>query len=150
MTEIVTDPYSGLQMVELSHLWGHGVPSYPGEADVRMYRSVKFAQHGVMAHRLTTIMHTGTHMNAPIHLLQRAPDLAAIPPERLFGPGAILDVPKDRWEVITAADLQAARPGVQRGDIVVIVTGWHHNYSDSRTYFGRSPGLDKAAAEWLV
>ncbi len=25
---MVTDPYSGLQMVELSHEWGHGAPSY--------------------------------------------------------------------------------------------------------------------------
>jgi len=36
---MVTDPYSGLQMVELSHVWGHGVPSMPGQDDVKMSRS---------------------------------------------------------------------------------------------------------------
>ena len=62
----------------------------------------------------------------------------------------MLDIPKQSWEVITAADLEAATPAVQDGDIVVIVTGWHHKYSDGLEYFGEAPGLTKDAAEWLV
>jgi len=150
MTGIVTDPYSGLQLVELSHVWGHGVPSMPGDADVKMFRAVKHAQHGVMANRVITVMHTGTHMNAPIHLVQRGADLAGVSVDRLFGNGAVVDVPKGRWGLVTAADLQAASPDIRRGDVVVIVTGWHHKYSDGLEYFGESPGLSKDAAEWLV
>ncbi len=147
---MVTDPYSGLQMVELSHEWGHGVPSYPGQSDVVMFRAVKFAQHGVMAHRIKTVMHTGTHMNAPLHLVQRAADLASIPVDRMFGNGVVLNIPKKSYEVITAEDLEAASPDVQRGDVVVIITGWHHKYSDALEYYGESPGLSKEAACWLV
>lgn len=147
---MVTDPYSGLQMVELSHEWGHGVPSYPGQDDVKMFRSVKHAQHGVLAWKTTTVMHTGTHMNAPLHLVQRAADLAAIPVERFFGNGVVLSIPKKSYEVITAKDLEVATPGVQQGDIVVIVTGWHHKYSDALEYYGESPGLSKDAAQWLA
>lgn len=150
MTDIVTDPYSGLQLIELSHVWGHGVPSEPGQLDVRMQRAVKHAQHGVLAWRVTTSLHTGTHMNAPIHMVQRGDDLAAVSPDRLFGNAAVLDIPRRSWEVITAADLEAATPAVQDGDIVVIVTGWHHKYSDGLEYFGEAPGLTKDAAEWLI
>jgi kynurenine formamidase len=149
-TEVVTDPYSGLQMVELSHEWGHGVPSMPGQTDVKMHRAVKHAQHGVLAWRVTTSLHTGTHMNAPIHLVQRGADLAGVSPDRLFGNGAVVDVPKQRWELVTAADLKAAEPEIKKGDIVVIDTGWHHKYSDALEYWGESPGLSKDAAEWLV
>ena len=39
---------------------------------------------------------------------------------------------------------------MQTGDIVVINTGWHERYADSREYFGCAPGLDPAAAQWLV
>ena len=150
MTGLVSDPYSGLQLVELSHVWGHGVPSLPGQTDVKMHRAVKHAQHGVLAWRVTTSLHTGTHMNAPIHLIQRGADLAGVSPDRLFGNGVIVDVPKQRWELVTAADLQAAVPAITKGDIVVIVTGWHHKYSDGLEYYGESPGLSKDAAEWLV
>ncbi|WP_258360395.1 cyclase family protein [Moorella sulfitireducens (nom. illeg.)] len=146
----VTDPYSGLQLLELSHIWGHGVPSYPGQDDVKMYRSVKHAQHGVLAWKTSTVMHTGTHMNAPLHLIQRGADLSQIPVDRFFGNGVVLYIPKGPYEVINAKDLENASPGVQQGDIVVIVTGWHHKYSDSLEYFGQAPGLSKDAAEWLV
>ena len=76
-----TDPYNGLNFYELSHVWGHGAPSYPGNDDVIMYRSVKHSQHGVMTNRLKMVMHTGTHMNAPIHMIQGGAGLADIPLE---------------------------------------------------------------------
>lgn len=115
-----------------------------------MFRAVKHAQHGVLAWKVNTVMHTGTHMNAPLHLIQRGQDLSEIPEDRFFGNGVILSIPKGSYETITAEDLEAAKPEVQKGDIVVIVTGWHHRYSDSLEYYGESPGLTKDAAEWLV
>ena len=36
------------------------------------------------AWKINTVMHTGTHMNAPLHLVQRAADLAHIPIDRFF------------------------------------------------------------------
>jgi kynurenine formamidase len=149
MTAVI-DPYTGLHLTELSHVWGHGAPSYPGQADVKMFRAVKHAQHGVLAWKTSTVLHTGTHMNAPLHLVQKAADLAGVPVDRLFGNGVVLSIPKTSYEVITARDLEAATPAVQKGDVVVIVTGWHHKYSDALEYYGESPGLSKDAAQWLV
>lgn len=61
----VTDPRTGHQLLELSHVWGLGAPSYPGQEDVKMVRSVKHAQHGVLAWKTSTSLHTGTYMLAP-------------------------------------------------------------------------------------
>ena len=33
---------------------------------------------------------------------------------------------------------------------MIINTGWHKKYSDSKQYFGHAPGLSKAAGEWLA
>ncbi len=146
----VQDPYSGLQFIELSHVWGHGAPSMPGDPDAVLFRSVKHAQHGVMATRLKMVMHTGTHMNAPVHLVQRGAAIGEIGIEHLFGNGVILSIPKDRWGLVTAEDLAAATSEIRTGDFVTIITGWHHKYSDSLEYFGCSPGLSKVGADWLV
>ena len=146
----ITDEATGLVYYELSHEWGHGAPSMPGHDDVSLRRAVKHAQHGVMAHRIRMTMHSSTHLNAPIHLIQRGAGIGDIPLERLFGNGVCVDVPKGRWEMITAADLERAQPAIGVGDIVVLVTGWHCNYADSLAYFGDAPGLSKNAAEWLV
>lgn len=144
-----TDPYTGLRSYELSHVWNAEAPSYPGQDDVAMKRGVKHAQHGVLAWRTRTSLHTGTHMIAPLYVLQKSSDLAAISPDVFFGNGVVLDIPKGSYEVIDASDLEEAAP-VKEGDIVVIDTGWHHKYSDSLEYFGKAPGLIEAAAMWLV
>ncbi len=146
----VEDGATGLLFHELSHPWGHGTPSMPGDDDIILFRSVKHAQHGVMAHRIRMVMHSGTHLNAPIHLVQRGAGVGDLPLDAVFGNGVILAIPKARWELVEPQDLEAADPGVQTGDRVVIVTGWHEKYSDSLEYFGESPGLSKQAAEWLV
>ncbi|MCL1829082.1 MAG: cyclase family protein, partial [Oscillospiraceae bacterium] len=145
----VTDPYSGLRFYEMSHVWTCDAPSYPGQADVAMHRGVKHSQHGVLAWHISTSMHTGTHMNAPLHMVQRADDLAAVDPARFFGNGVVLDIPKGSFETVCASDLEAAAP-VREGDIVVINTRWHHKYSDSLEYFGEAPGLTEDAALWLI
>lgn len=146
----ISDPVTGLKFYELSHVWGHGVPSYPGQADVKMYRAVKHAQHGVLAWKTNTSMHTGTHMNAPIHMVQKTDDLAQISTERFFGNGVVLDLSaKKNYDVITAEDLKAAGQ-IKEGDIVVINTGWHHKYSDGLEYYGQAPGLSEDAALYLI
>jgi len=144
-----TDPYTGLRLYELSHVWNSEAPSYPGQDDVAMKRSVKHSQHGVLAWKIRTSLHTGTHMIAPLYVLQKTNDLAAIAPETFFGNGVVLGIQKSSYEVIDKADLEAAAP-VKEGDIVVINTGWHHKYSDSLEYYGEAPGLNEAAAKWLV
>lgn len=146
----ITEPGSGIVFVELSHPWGHGTPINPGDPDIRIERAVYHAAHGVLSQRITTIMHVSTHLNAPLHLVQGGIDVAAVPIDLLFGNGVVLDIPKGRWEYVTAADLETAAPGVEKGDIVLINTGWHKKYSDSQEYFGQGPGLSKDAAQWLV
>lgn len=143
------DPYTGMQLYELSHVWNSEAPSYPGQADVSMKRGVKHSQHGVLAWRVSTSQHTGTHMVAPLHMVQKTEDLAAIPTDRLFGNGVVLDIPKGSFETISAADLEKTQQ-VKEGDIVVINTGWHAKYSDALEYYGEAPGLTEDAAEWLI
>ena len=146
----VVDPVSGLEFYELSHPWGYYTPIMPGYEDIKLERVSHHARHGAMAQRFSTVMHTSTHLNAPIHLVQRATAVGNLPLDRFFGTGVVLSVPKQKWELIGVDDLAAAKPEIRSGDIVLIVTGWHRHYSDSIRYFGHAPGLAKEAAEWLV
>ena len=146
----VVDPVSGLQFYELSHPWGYYTPIMPGYEDIKLERASYHARHGSMAQRFSTTMHTSTHLNAPIHLVQRAATVGNLPLDRFFGTGVVVSIPKKKWELVTAKDIEAAQPAVKPGDIVLIVTGWHNHYSDSVNYFGHAPGLSKEAADWLV
>src|SRR5882724_1807135 len=145
----VVDPVSGLVFVELSHPWDAEAPSLPGHPAPTILRSISHATQGVMTHRITTVMHTGTHVNAPAHLIAGAARVGELPLDRFFGGGVVLSVPKGEWELIEADDLERAGR-VEPGDVVVVDTGWHERYSDSQEYFGLAPGLSQGAAEWLV
>ena len=145
---IVTEPATGLNFVELSHPFEHDMPTIPGYNDMQMWRAVTHAKHGVMSHKVKMQMHTGTHVNAPIHLVQGGAGAGELGLRHFFGSGVVVDVPKNEWETISATDL-SAEP-IQEGDIVIINTGWHKKYADSQEYFGHSPGLTKDAADFLV
>jgi kynurenine formamidase len=146
----VRDPNNGLVFFELSHEFGHYTPVLPGLKDIQIRRVATHAMHGVLTSHLVTVMHNGTHVNAPLHLAQRGLGVGQIPLERFFANGVVLSIPKSEWEYIEPSDLKDATPKVEKGDIVVINTGWHAGYSDSMEYFGHSPGLSVAAAEWLI
>jgi len=146
----VVDPVSGLKFYELSHRWGMYTPIFPGYEEIKLERITHHAKQGVMTHKITTIFHTSTHVNAPIHLIPQTAAVGDLALERFFGTGVVVSIKKKKWELIEPADLERAKPKIQPDDIVLINTGWHHKYSDSKEYFGYAPGLSRRAAEWLV
>ena len=81
----VTDPESGLKFYELSHRWGMYTPIFPGYEEIKLERITHHAKQGVMTHKITTIFHTSTHVNAPIHLLPGKDAVGDLALERFFG-----------------------------------------------------------------
>jgi len=146
----VIDPVTGLELYELSHRWGMYTPIFPGYEEIKLERITHHAKQGVMTHKITTIFHTSTHLNAPIHLVPGAAAVGDLELQKFFGTGVVLSLPKKKWGLIEPSDLERAKPAIKAGDIVLINTGWHRKYADSKEYFGHAPGLSKHAAEWLA
>jgi len=100
-------------------------------------------------------MHCSTHADSPIHVLP-ADELegpmytAELPLEKYYGTGVVVSIPKGKWGVITPEDLENARPKIEKDDIVIINSGWHHYFGDNTNYFCNSPGLYKEAGEWFL
>jgi kynurenine formamidase len=140
----------GLKMYDLSHPWGLGQPCWPYFEDVKIERLHSMARSGVLTQRSTTVMHSGTHIDAPAHVVEGTAFMEEVPLPGFFGTGVVVSIPKKKWEVITADDLEKARPKIQEGDIVIVNTGWHKYYGDSRMYYAYSPGFYKEAGEWFA
>jgi kynurenine formamidase len=139
-----------LSFFDLSHPWGHGVPCWPYFEDVKIERLHGMAKSRVLTQRITTVMHSGTHVDAPGHVIEGAPLLDEVPLTSFFGTGVVVSIPKGKWGVVTADDLEQARPQIRAGDIVIVNTGWHHHYGDSSQYYAYSPGFYKEAGEWFA
>jgi kynurenine formamidase len=139
-----------LKLVDLSHPFGDKSPLWPYFEDVKIERVHYHAKSGVLSQRVTTVMHCTTHADSPGHVIEGAAFTHEIPLENYYGTGVVVDIPKGKWEVITAEDLENATPKIQEGDIVIIHTGWHRYWGDNRQYFAYSPGLSREAGQWLV
>lgn len=146
----IKETSTGLDYYELSHPWEHNQPVLPGFDEPIMYRSVNHAKHGVLSQMFKTVFHMSTHINAPIHLIQGGKGIGEIGLEHFWGSALVISIPKEKWQLVTAEDLQASGAPVRAGDIVLINTGWHRRYADSQEYFGHAPGLSESAAQWLV
>ena len=138
------------RLYDLSQPFGHNAPLWPYFPDVKIERFHYHAKSGVLSQQITTFMHCTTHADSPAHVIEGAPYTDEIPLDSYYGTGVVVDIPKGKWEVITPEDLENARPKIEAGDIVIIRTGWHQYYSDSRQYFAYSPGLYREAGEWFV
>jgi kynurenine formamidase len=141
---------TGLQFFDLSHPWGHNAPLWPYFPDVKIERFHYHAKSGVLSQQITTFMHCTTHTDAPAHVIEGTRFIDEVPLESYFGTGVVVSIPKDKWGVITAEDLENARPEIRPGDIVIVNTGWHRYYGDTRRYFVESPGTYDEAGAWLA
>lgn len=139
-----------MRIVDLSHPFGDKCPLWPYFEDVKIERIHYMAKSGVLSQRITTVMHCTTHADSPAHVFEGGEYTHEIPLEKYYGTGVVVHIPKKKWELITAKDLENAEPKIQKGDIVIIHTGWHRYWGDSTMYFCYSPGLGREAAEWLV
>lgn len=140
---------AALRFYDLSQVFGHNAPLWPYFPDVKIERFHYHAKSGVLSQQITTFMHCTTHSDAPAHVIEGLRFIDEVPLSSYFGTGVVVSIPKQKWEVITAEDLENARPEIQPGDFVIINTGWHRYYGDNREYFVYSPGLYKEAGEWL-
>jgi kynurenine formamidase len=138
-------------MHDLTHDWGYNVSFWPGKNPIHSFTRHQFhSRDGAQVLQFNTVMHRGTHMDCPLHVLAETHDITGFELWKFFGTGVVLSIPKERWEVVTAEDLEQATPEIQPGDIVIINTGYHKKYGDDPDYYAYSPGLYKDAAEWLV
>ncbi len=114
--------------------------------------------------------HGGTHFDAPLHFGHPdSPTVEQIPVEQLMGPGVVVDVSERALEnrdyLVSVEDLldwEERHGFIPPGAIVLLNTGYGQFWPDPVAYTGtdlpgeegvanlRFPGLDPAAAQWLV
>jgi kynurenine formamidase len=94
------------------------------------------------------VVHHGTHVDAPSHFMIDGPTFDQIPLERLYGPAVVWRIEKGPLALITVEDLEAARPQLHPGDMVLLDTGWARHINTEA--YEDHASLSAEAAEWLV
>ncbi|HET8722293.1 MAG TPA: cyclase family protein, partial [Nitrospira sp.] len=93
--------------------------------------------------------HGGTHIDAPIHFAEGKQAVDEIPLQRLIAPAVVIDVQPavagNRDYRLSRQDLEAweTRHGpIQRGAVVLMLTGWGQGWPDKSRYLGSATPSD--------
>ncbi|MEX2307881.1 MAG: cyclase family protein [Pirellulales bacterium] len=160
------------QIIDLTHPFNETTIYWPTEEGFKLLRGPAGVTEGgyyYAANRFMCAEHGGTHIDAPIHFWEGGQTVDEVPLARLVGPGACVDVLQkceaDRDYQVMVEDFQvweAANNASLEDRIVLIRTGFGRYWPDRAKYLGttdtgraavaklRFPGLDPAAADWLV
>ena len=139
-----------VKVYNLSHTFTQFIPEWPSTPSVNVKVSKFHAKDGIYEVEWEGIMHRCTHMDAPLHVTENTPSIADYPLWRLVGTGVCVDIPKEKWGVITPEDLENTTPKIEEGDIVMINTGFHRLWGDTDEYFAYGCGMGAEGAQWLV
>jgi kynurenine formamidase len=137
-----------MNAVDLSHVIANGMPVFPGDQLPAINTVATIDEDGYNGHRMTLSSHTGTHVDAPIHILPHQPALEAIAADTFIGKGAVVDVTACQETGIDVSHLRAVEPSFASSDFVLLRTGWSRFWGQER-YFGGYPVLSREAARWI-
>jgi kynurenine formamidase len=121
-----------------------------------MYYAQTLQTQRIVAQRIDSALHVGTHLDGGMHGADGRADMASYPLSFLVNKGAIVDISDmvDDWDVITP-DMLTANVEIEKGDILIIHTGFNRYYegqeqADLVRYFSMHPGGKLDLLRWML
>jgi kynurenine formamidase len=101
---------------------------------------------------LTIGGHAYTHVDAPVHFLPGAADIAAMPVDRWIGEAAVVDLTDTPANGEVSGDALEKRGGhVRPGDITLLRTDWPRRVDvASEAFWREAPYTGASACAWLI
>jgi kynurenine formamidase len=145
-----------MQMDSLAHTMNTHTPGWVGYAGNKMYYAQTLQTNRIVAQRIESSLHTGTHLDGAMHSADGGGDMASLPLDFLVNKGAIVDISEmvDDWDIITP-DMLTANVEIEKGDILIVHTGYHRYWEgkpqqDLVRYFTMHPGGTKELVDWML
>jgi arylformamidase len=129
-------------IVDLSVLLNEQTPIYPGDPATKIEPAGILAKDSYCDHYISVGTHVGTHIDAPMHMLEGGASLEQISLEQFVGKGRIIAVNGKGFDAVKDS-------GVQEGDIVLFHTGMSDKYNEA-AYFEDYPAMSEEVARYLV
>lgn len=126
------------------------MPIQNGQRGVQIDIAKTVESDGWNATTLHLYSHSGTHMDAPLHFGVSDQTIDEYPLSALMGRAWVARIQGDctsRW--LQVADLGAIQDKIERGDSLLLQTGWSHRVNDA-SYRDALPRISDELAEWCV
>jgi len=141
-----------MKIIDLTLTVSDKIPTFPGSPQPSFIPWENVKEDGYNLELLFLSTHTGTHMDAPFHFLEKGAKIHEISLKKLVSEAVLIKSKKKGGESITKIDIQKFEK--KHGKItgfssVIFYTGWQRNLQ-KKYYFEKNPGLSVSAAKYLA
>lgn len=138
-----------MKIIDLTHRIEEEMPVFPGTEKPVLQKANTIEKDGFAEVKITMYSHTGTHMDAPAHMLDQGTTLDQFPIEKFMGKGIILDFSNVNVKHIDVNALKVHEEEIKEVEFLILKTGWS-KYWGTEVYYKGFPALNDEAVLWLT
>lgn len=130
-----------MKYVDLTHMISENMPVYPGTEQPTLKR---LEIDGYRETLFNMFSHTGTHVDAPYHILKDGKKLEEYRIDEFIGKAVVIQIPENTIKI----EKEFLKPA-ENAEFVLLHTGWSKKWEEN-DYFYNFPVLSIEAAKFLA
>ncbi len=138
-----------MKIIDLSHTIKPNMPVYPGTPKPIFEVCNTIRNDGFREKTISMASHTGTHLDAPFHILENGKTLDSYDVESFIGKGFVMDCREFDNKIIPLNHLKKSEIEIAKIDFLLIRTDWDKKWNKD-DYFSHFPTLSQDAVKWLT
>jgi arylformamidase len=138
-----------MKVIDLTHTVFPGMPLYPGTKPPELTTLCTIEKDGFTEKRISISSHTGTHIDAPAHIIPGGATFDRWDAIRFAGGAVVVDATNLKTPHIQLEQLQYHEALIKESEFILLHTGWSRYWGESQ-YFKEYPVLTPEAARWLA
>ena len=141
-----------LKFIDLTLPISEKIPTFPGSPQPIFIQWENIKDDGYNLELLFLSSHTGTHLDAPYHFLEKGKKIHEISLKRLIINAILVKIRKRGDQPITKTDIQKFEKKhgkIPNESTVIFWTSWQKMIKND-SYFVKNPGLSVTAAKYLI
>jgi kynurenine formamidase len=135
------------KIIDLTHLLNENITVYPDTIAPQFEIMNTIENDGFAEMKVNMVLHSGTHIDAPCHILQGTKSLELFPLDKFIGSAIVIPC-QDRDE-IDLKYLKTYQSLISQIDFILFFTGWQYKWK-TKDYFDDCPTLTDEAVRWLT
>ena len=132
-------------LIDLSQIIEDNMPVYPGDIRTNLFQTSYLSVNKHNNYRLDISMHSGTHIDSPMHLTESNVYISEASLQSFIGIGCILDV-RNQSQITMKREYEQL---IKNNSIVLLYTGWDKFYGEEK-YYQEHPVVDIGFCKFLL
>jgi arylformamidase len=138
-----------MKIVDLTVMLSSDMPVFSDAPPLRIEERFSVAERGFRVSDIAIDTHSGTHIDAPSHMLEDGIFLENFPIDTFVGPAFMMDVKQFAGGKVPLSEFRKYEKEIEAAEFVILNSGWHKKYA-TPDYDIDFPNPTEEAAQWLA